>query len=138
MAVGRVVRFDEVKGYGFIAPEEGGEDVFVHANDLMEGKQAITPGTRVEFQIKEGERGLKGYDVRVVASERRPLAAPVATADTEEYDEDATCDVLSAAALRAEVTEAFIQAAPDLTAGQIVRLRDQVIRIATRHGWTEG
>ncbi|WP_263407306.1 cold-shock protein [Micromonospora craniellae] len=132
-----MVRFDEVKGYGFIAPEEGGEDVFVHANDLMDGKQAITPGTRVEFQIKEGERGLKGYDVRLVAAERRPVSAAPVTA-SDDYDEDATCDVLSVAALRAEVTEAFIQAAPDLTAGQIVRLRDQVIRIATRHGWTEG
>ena len=39
IVAGRVVRFDEIKGYGFIAPSDGGEDVCVHANEItVEGR----------------------------------------------------------------------------------------------------
>ncbi|WP_345034392.1 cold shock domain-containing protein [Kutzneria kofuensis] len=41
MATGRVLRFDDVRGFGFIAPDSGSEDVFVHANDLSEDKSVF-------------------------------------------------------------------------------------------------
>lgn len=66
MALGTVVRFDEVKGYGFITPDDGGDDVFVHANELSNRDAGITCGTRVQFGVLDGGRGLKAYDVRVI------------------------------------------------------------------------
>jgi cold shock protein len=57
MVVGRIVRFDRVKGYGFIAPDEGGEDIFVHTNDLIEPQARLTVGSRVGFDVIDGDRG---------------------------------------------------------------------------------
>ncbi|MCO5971393.1 cold-shock protein [Actinoallomurus soli] len=140
MVRGRVVKFDEVRGYGFVAPDDGGEDVFVHANDLLVDKRAFTPGTSVEFEIKDGERGRKGYDVRILAAPQTAVPARTGSAERPSeasHDVDGTCEVLSVAELRNELTEAFIQAAPDLTAAQIVRLRDGVIALAAGYGWIE-
>lgn len=57
MVTGRVIRFDEVKGYGFITPSEGGEDVFVHANEITDRGLRVSAGTQVAFQVLEGDRG---------------------------------------------------------------------------------
>lgn len=146
MIRGRVVRFDEVRGYGFVAPDDGGEDVFVHANDLLEDKYAFLPGTTVEFQVMEGDRGLKGYDVRILPAgpEDPPAsmsgskpATPRSSRAERPRDEDGTCEVLSTIDFRHELTEAFIQAVPDLSGAQIVRLRDRVIALAAAHEWIE-
>ncbi len=65
MARGRVKRFDEKKGYGFIELEEGGPDVFVHYSDIVgEGFRTLTPGELVEFDLVEGEKGPKALNVR--------------------------------------------------------------------------
>ncbi|WP_261888031.1 cold-shock protein [Mycobacterium pseudoshottsii] len=52
-----MVRFDDVRGYGFIAPDSGGEDVFLHANDLDFDRLLAKRGTRVSFDIEDGPRG---------------------------------------------------------------------------------
>ncbi|WP_143665283.1 cold-shock protein, partial [Streptomyces cacaoi] len=65
MAAGRVVRFDGARGYGFIAPEHGGEDVFLHANDLLVPESLVHAGVAVEFEIEDGDRGLKASSVRL-------------------------------------------------------------------------
>jgi CspA family cold shock protein len=139
MATGRVVRFDEARGYGFIAPDGGGEDIFMHANALDDEKSAYVPGAQVEFEVLEGERGLKASRVRLV---RRPPAvgAPALTTASRESDEDdgELLDVLSAAEFTRELTEAFLEAAPTLTGTQILALRQRVVRLAQRHGWVEG
>ncbi|NED08770.1 cold shock domain-containing protein, partial [Streptomyces sp. SID6648] len=65
LTVGKVLRFDEVKGYGFIAPEEGGEDVFMHANDLVDEKYLYQAGSSVEFFLESGEKGPKASEIRL-------------------------------------------------------------------------
>ena len=131
MVSGKVLRFDDVRGYGFIAPDDGGEDVFMHANDLRDEKFLFTPGTTVEFDVVEGDRGLKASSVRVV--ERGPTRSGGGPA----ADEEVMCDVLSPRELMQELTEALLEAAPTLTAAQIVQVRQRIAKLAHAHGWLE-
>jgi cold shock protein len=64
MQRGTVKFFNTAKGFGFITPESGGKDVFVHANDL--GGTVIQEGTKVEFEIVEGKKGPQASGVKVV------------------------------------------------------------------------
>jgi CspA family cold shock protein len=78
MLTGKVVRFDEVRGYGFIAPDGGGEDVFVHANVLGDDKYVFGPGIRVEFEATDGDRGPKAYAVNLLPDSGPAPAAALA------------------------------------------------------------
>ncbi len=63
MAKGTVKWFNDQKGYGFIAPEEG-EDVFVHHSSIQgEGFKTLREGEEVEFEITEGEKGKQATNV---------------------------------------------------------------------------
>jgi len=62
---GKVKWFDPDKGFGFLS-QDGGADVYVHADALPEGSTAIKPGTRVEFGIAQGRRGDQALQVRVL------------------------------------------------------------------------
>jgi CspA family cold shock protein len=132
---GRVLQFDETRGYGFIAPDEGGPDVFVHANELHDDESRVTSGTRVEFEVMDGERGKKAYAVRVVEDSDKSAPAPARQALPD--DDDGMCDVLAGEELRDELTELFLQNVPELTGAQIVRLRSDVLHLAKKHGWVE-
>jgi cold shock protein len=58
MAEGTVKWFNADKGYGFIAPDDGGADVFVHFSAIQsEGYRTLQENQRVEFQIGTGQRG---------------------------------------------------------------------------------
>ena len=65
---GRIVRFDDEKGFGFIAPDGANsqQDVFLHVNGLVDRSTHLETGTRVSFQVMRGQRGLKAYDVSAV------------------------------------------------------------------------
>ncbi len=59
MPTGTVKWFNNAKGYGFIRPEAGGDDVFVHFSSInMDGYRSLKAGQEVAFEITEGPKGL--------------------------------------------------------------------------------
>ena len=65
MAVGTVKFFNATKGFGFIAPEGGGKDVFVHATAVQAaGMRTLDEGQKVAFDIQPDARGSKAVNLR--------------------------------------------------------------------------
>ena len=62
MGNGTVKFFNNAKGFGFIAPDDGSKDVFVHANGLTD---EIREGDKVTFDVEEGPKGLNAINVKV-------------------------------------------------------------------------
>lgn len=161
MMRGKVISFDRIKGYGFVAPDTGGDDVFIHVNDLLySDKENLTAGSVVEFRLEEGERGPKAAAVTVLKSPASaghaaaggpPLSfvaasephvgaepLPAERLPTERLPvDDETSDVLTPAEFAHEVTEALLRVEPDLTAGQILEIRKRLARIGQDHGWVD-
>lgn len=63
MNTGKVKFFNETKGFGFISEEQSGQDYFVHVSGLVD---EINEGDQVEFELKEGKKGLNAVNVKVV------------------------------------------------------------------------
>jgi CspA family cold shock protein len=58
MSTGTVKWFDAGKGYGFITPEDGGKDLFVHHSEIQtDGYATLNDGQQVEYEIGEGQKG---------------------------------------------------------------------------------
>ena len=66
MQEGKVKFFDTKKGFGFIAPSDGGDDVFVHKNNVEElgYNEGLDDGEEVEFEVEETPKGLSAVNVR--------------------------------------------------------------------------
>ena len=68
MAAGTVKWFNDSKGYGFIAPDDGSKDVFVHFSNIEgSGFKSLTEGAKVEFEVREGQKGPEAINVTIVA-----------------------------------------------------------------------
>lgn len=76
MASGIVKWFNSAKGYGFICPDGGGQDIFAHFSAIiMEGYKCLKAGQMVEFDIKEGPKGLHAIDIR--AQDSKEVESPI-------------------------------------------------------------
>jgi CspA family cold shock protein len=65
MATGTVKWFNSEKGFGFIAPDEGGADVFAHYSAIeSSGYRSLEENQRVEFEIAQGPKGLQAENIR--------------------------------------------------------------------------
>jgi CspA family cold shock protein len=66
MALGTVKWFNAEKGYGFIAQDDGGADVFVHYSAIqMQGYKALEENQKVEFDVTQGPKGPQAENVRL-------------------------------------------------------------------------
>jgi CspA family cold shock protein len=68
MATGTVKWFNDSKGYGFITPDEGSKDLFVHFSNIAgDGFKSLSEGAKVEFDEREGQKGPEATNVVLVA-----------------------------------------------------------------------
>ncbi len=68
MATGTVKWFNASKGYGFISPTNGGDDVFAHFSAIeMDGYKTLKEGQQVEFEIQDGPKGPQATNIRAVS-----------------------------------------------------------------------
>ena len=69
MPTGTVKWFNNAKGYGFIVPEEGGEDLFAHFSAVnMDGYKTLSAGDQVQFDVTVGDKGPQATDIVLIAT----------------------------------------------------------------------
>lgn len=67
---GTVKHWNHEKGYGFIAPDAGGDDLFVHITGVIDGCP-LERGERVSYELGQGRRGMQAIDVQIVEENTR-------------------------------------------------------------------
>ena len=151
MVQGKVIRFDEVRGYGFVAPDSGGDDVFIHVNDLEFDKRNLAVGAVVDFAVEDGDRGLKASTVTLVAPAPAAALAPAmasagvglgSAAPAPAFlpplpaaGSDPDRDAPSEREIAVELTEVLLAGVPTLTAEQVLATRGVFVAVARAHGW---
>ncbi|GAB2784543.1 cold-shock protein [Halomonas shantousis] len=67
MATGTVKWFNDTKGYGFISPDDGGDDLFAHFSEIQaEGFKTLQDGQKVSFEVTQGKKGLQAANIKLV------------------------------------------------------------------------
>jgi len=76
MPIGTVKWFNDAKGFGFIEPEGGGEDVFAHFSAIkMDGFRTLKQGSKVQYELTNGPKGLLAANIQPVSSADAAQAA---------------------------------------------------------------
>jgi cold shock CspA family protein len=136
-----VLQFDQGRGYGFVAADDGGEDVFLHASVFDGDPSGLVPGMKVEFQVMAGDRGRKAFAVRLADDDSAatgPAGRPSPPAQAlSPPEEEQMCDVLSRAEFSQEITEILLHTVPALTGQQILEVRQGVLEFARKRGWVD-
>ncbi|MDF3919364.1 cold-shock protein [Salinicola sp. LHM] len=66
MATGTVKWFNDTKGYGFISPDDGGDDLFAHFSEIQaDGFKTLQDGQKVTFDVTQGKKGLQAANIKV-------------------------------------------------------------------------
>ena len=82
MAMGTVKWFNDAKGFGFIEPKEGGEDVFAHFSAIqMEGFRTLKQGGTVSFELVQGPKGQLAQNIQPVEAALDPTAPAISPAE---------------------------------------------------------
>lgn len=78
MATGKVKWFNNAKGFGFVCPDEGGEDLFVHYSYIqMEGYKSLKAGQPVEYDLHAADKGFHAINLRpLTITELKPTSNP--------------------------------------------------------------
>ncbi len=77
MPSGTVKWFNDAKGFGFIQPDDGGPDAFAHFSAIqMDGYKSLKEGSRVDFELSQGPKGLMALNIRAAGA----LASPAGEA----------------------------------------------------------
>jgi cold shock protein len=64
---GKIKWFNDAKGFGFVTPDDGSKDVFVHFSSIQgEGFKSLAEGDKIEFDVQESDKGPKAANVRKV------------------------------------------------------------------------
>lgn len=96
MSTGQVKWFNNAKGFGFILPDDGGDDLFAHYSAIgMDGYKTLKAGQLVSFEAVEGPKGLHAANIKplsdgAVKQERAPEQQADSAADTAESVEEPT------------------------------------------------
>lgn len=76
LVTGRVLQFDHARGYGFVAADDDGDDVFLHASVFDGDPDELFPGTKLEFKVMAGDRGRKAFAARRIDDEPEDALVP--------------------------------------------------------------
>ncbi|MBO0852786.1 MAG: cold shock domain-containing protein [Nocardia sp.] len=120
--------FDGSRGFGFIRPEDGGPDVFVHVNDIGLDEDELRQGRIFEFEVTEGDRGPKAVNLTATGAAGPP---------PPQRHRGHRGGGLSEPEYVQQITELLLEASPALTAGEIVTIRERLTEFADQHGWLE-
>lgn len=138
MATGKVLRFDPGRGYGFVAADDGGDDIFLHASAFDGDPSGLTPGAALEFQITPSGRGRKALAAHFTEHRTAPHEQPVLPSQLmAANDDEQMCDVLSQDEFTEALTELLLNTIPALNGPQILEVRLSMLKFARTRGWVD-
>lgn len=122
---------------GSSLPDNGGEDVFLHASVLDGAVESVRPGMSVAFDAIAGEHGLRAYSAHLltasssVVTRQLPTAAPFDQAAVDQSSGEAEmCEMVTCKEFSREIIDVLISVAPAMTASRMVEVRDRLAAFA--------